>query len=178
MELKFWGVRGSIASPLSSKEIKDKIKRCLILSRNVDISTEEKLDFFLNQLPLSINGTIGGNTSCVSIEENNTLLVFDMGSGIKYLGEELMSKYPQGKEINIFLSHTHWDHILGLPFFLPLYSNNFTLNFYSPKPDIYDRLVLQQKQEFFPVSLDQTPSKKVFKKIHEKDSFNINRIFN
>ena len=69
------------------------------------------------------------------------------------LGQELMATdfgRGQGKA-NVFFSHTHWDHILGIPFFVPFYikGNQFTVN--SPLPDIQERLEGQQKFEYFPI---------------------------
>lgn len=63
----------------------------------------------------------GGNTTCISIELDGKLLIFDAGTGIINLSDELYSKYD---EFHIFISHSHIDHIQGLPFFRPLYSPN------------------------------------------------------
>lgn len=170
MELKFWGVRGSIPTPLSSAEIKAKIKKSIQLVKNVDISTDEKLDFFLNQLPLSVYGTFGGNTPCVTVsDEKDKIIILDMGSGARELGYYLKQKYPEGKTLNIFFSHTHWDHVQGLPFFLPVYDKNFTLIFHSPKSDIEERLIQQQRDVFFPAGFHDTFSKKIIKTIREND---------
>lgn len=65
----------------------------------------------------------GGNTSCVTIEAADRLLIFDAGSGIRKLGNELLAKqFGKGRgKADLFISHTHWDHIQGLPFFVPVY---------------------------------------------------------
>ncbi len=101
MEIKFWGVRGSIPSPLSVEEIKNKIKKSILPAQNVDISTEEKLNFFLNQLSPSLYGTYGGNTPCISIEfSSGHFIVLDIGSGARNLGYFVKKKYPEGKDIH------------------------------------------------------------------------------
>ncbi|MBT5348562.1 MAG: MBL fold metallo-hydrolase [Nitrospina sp.] len=87
------------------------------------------------------------------MQVGDELLIFDAGSGIRMLGQELMATdfgRGQGKA-NVFFSHTHWDHILGIPFFVPFYikGNQFTVN--SPLPDIQERLEGQQKFEYFPI---------------------------
>jgi len=176
--IKFWGVRGSIPTPLESSDIYNKLMKTLILAQEVELDNEEKINNFLNNLPFSIKGNYGGNTPCVSIEVNDFLLIFDFGSGIRKLGYEIMNnkKFQNGGEIHLFISHTHWDHIQGLPFFPPLYDKKFKLIFYSPFPDIKERLEFQQKFEFFPVNFFDTPSQKEFI-ILEKDkiiNFNSN----
>ena len=65
----------------------------------------------------------GGNTACISITgEDGRLLVLDAGSGLRPLGHELMTDRRARLAADILLSHTHWDHIQGLPFFKPLSS--------------------------------------------------------
>jgi len=81
------------------------------------------------------------------------LLIFDAGSGIRMLGQDLMATgfgRGQGKA-HMFFSHTHWDHILGIPFFVPFYikGNQFTIH--SPLPDIKKRLEGQQNSDYFPI---------------------------
>ena len=73
--------------------------------------------------PAPENMRYGGNTSCVEIRYHDQLLILDAGSGIRPLGEGLI-RSAQGKPIEaaLLLSHTHWDHIQGLPFFTPAYS--------------------------------------------------------
>jgi phosphoribosyl 1,2-cyclic phosphodiesterase len=65
----------------------------------------------------------GGNTVCVGVRTlDNTLVVFDMGTGIRVLGDELLAGgHALPEPINIFVTHAHWDHIIGFPFFAPLY---------------------------------------------------------
>jgi len=101
----------------------------------------------------------GGNTSCVSVEFDDTIFIFDAGTGIRLCGNYLLSLK---KKINasIFISHTHWDHIQGFPFFVPSYipGNHFKL--YGPPSDIADQslkqiMEFQTKYEYFPISLSQ-----------------------
>ncbi|HAI32806.1 MULTISPECIES: MBL fold metallo-hydrolase [unclassified Thalassospira] len=64
----------------------------------------------------------GGNTSCVEMTVGDTVLIFDAGTGIRNLGKDLIRRNVT--EANIFLTHTHWDHINGFPFFVPAYNPN------------------------------------------------------
>jgi ribonuclease BN (tRNA processing enzyme) len=73
----------------------------------------------------------GGNTACVSVDlGHNTLLVLDAGTGIRALGEELAAR---DSDIFVLLSHAHWDHIQGFPFFAPLYQPHRTISIFSTR---------------------------------------------
>lgn len=64
----------------------------------------------------------GGNTSCVEVRFGDELLILDAGTGIRNLGNDLVTEFgAQSIQANLFISHTHWDHIQGLPFFAPAY---------------------------------------------------------
>lgn len=76
----------------------------------------------------------GGNTSCVQADVGiNPILIFDAGTGIRRLGQELAAH--TGLDIHLFISHAHWDHIQGLPFFEPLYKPGNRITFYSRRRD-------------------------------------------
>ncbi len=77
----------------------------------------------------------GGNTPCVTVEEGRGLLVLDAGTGIRRLGEALGAR-RHGDPIDILLSHTHWDHIQGLPFFAPLYEASRWVRIFGPAPEV------------------------------------------
>ena len=92
----------------------------------------------------------GGDTSCIEIRtKKNSLIILDMGTGLRNLGSHIMTDNTYGNEINIFLSHYHWDHIMGFFYFAPLYDSRFTINIhgynaknehpYNLKLDLYDR---------------------------------------
>ncbi len=182
MKIKFWGVRGSIPTPQTSKQIQDKILNILQLASQEDISTTQSIKEFSKRIKNYNFGTFGGNTPCIQLKidshinsnENNDssedtkeIIIFDMGSGLRELGDELIGKNHSDKKLNIhiFLSHTHWDHIQGFPFFKPAFNPNVTINFYSPLSDLRKRLEHQQHSEFFPIDLDYMRSKKNFIKI-------------
>jgi phosphoribosyl 1,2-cyclic phosphodiesterase len=152
-KISFHGVRGSIPSPLMSEEVEEKLLRACQKAQPEDLKDESSIRDFISSLPNEIKGTFGGNSSCVSMEVNGERLIFDAGSGIRMLGQDLMdSEFGRGQgKANIFFSHTHLDHILGIPFFAPFYikGNQFTIN--SPLPDIRERLEGQQKAEYFPI---------------------------
>jgi len=96
----------------------------------------------------------GGNTSCVEMRCGAHRLIFDAGTGLRALGETLQSQV----EADLFFSHTHWDHIVGLPFFRPLYSPDSRFEVWGghllPDSTIEDALRQAMQTPLFPVPLD------------------------
>jgi len=101
----------------------------------------------------------GGNTACLELRfgSEERLLIVDAGSGIRSLGNYMMQKdLPKGPiNTSIFLTHTHWDHIMGFPFFTPIYIPNSKLNIYGPvtyEDEGLDKIVGSQlSYRYFPV---------------------------
>lgn len=171
MHIRFWGVRGSIATPLTNAELKSKIESALKLSLKAGLNHEKKIPEFVENLPAHIGRTAGGDTACVEIQSGKTRLILDAGTGIRRLGLEML-KESAGRPIkaNILMTHTHWDHISGIPFFGPGVNPKNEFVFYSPFDDLKDRLERQQSHEFFPAPLSPAYT---FIKIEEKKPVNI-----
>lgn len=116
----------------------------------------------------------GGNTPCVTIRCGDVELILDAGTGIRNLGIEYLEEYDQGRPnqpLHLFLSHTHWDHIQGLPFFLPAYKKEMKLTIYgSPKKERYLASVLkgQMDTDYFPVSMSAFAAETNIIEISEK----------
>lgn len=179
MKIKLWGVRGSIPTPMTIPVIQDKMKKALMLASPRDISSEEAVDRFINQLPFSVAGTYGGNTTCVEIRtESGELIIIDCGTGIKNLGSKLMREdFGKGRGIGtILLTHTHWDHIQGIPFFTPFYIKGNRFNIYSPFNDSKERLEYQQVPTHFPVNLEYMFATKEFFQLEKEAEFYLNDI--
>jgi len=172
MRIKLWGVRGSLSSPISNDEYTAKMRH--ILERAVDSGLKEKgkIDGFLASLPYMYRYIYGGNTTCITVTSNSgKTYIVDCGSGIRPLGDELMQG-PCGKGagiVNIMLTHYHWDHIQGLPFFKPLYIKGNVFNFYSPYKDGEAYLKGQMVSPYFPATFEGTPSVKHFHYLDPRD---------
>lgn len=112
----------------------------------------------------------GGNTSCVEVwTDNGTLLILDSGTGIRELGQKLMA---QGRELrgHVLLSHTHWDHIQGWPFFVPAFipQNHFTIHAIAGNHSHLETVLANQMEyHYFPVTFDSMAAKIRVEEIHE-----------
>lgn len=121
----------------------------------------------------------GGNTSCVEITSSaGTRIIIDGGTGIRKLGKELMrGEFESGKgQAHILVSHTHWDHIQGLPFFAPFYREGNRLFVYARQRDdqnLRSVFASQADAPFFPVSFDRTRASVSFRELHDGAKFEI-----
>jgi hypothetical protein len=93
MLLKFWGTRGTIPSPLRPDQVEQKIKQVLKMAgqQKIELSQPRAIEAFIGNLSLT-GSTVGSNTTCVTVELEDDLIIFDAGSGIRELGEALMDR--------------------------------------------------------------------------------------
>lgn len=148
--MKFWGVRGSLSSPLSPEQIQAKINAVVQLVQPKDLESQDARQKFLSSLPPYVYGTVGGSTPCVQVaSSSNDVLIFDAGTGMRALG--LDSRLAAATHYSLFLSHLHWDHIQGFPFFEPLYDPKVAIDIYSPVEDIAEMFARQMRAPFYPV---------------------------
>ena len=93
-------------------------------ARDRQLRTPEAIDAFIERdLPFSVRGTFGGNTSCVELGTGgNEYMICDLGR-VREFGAKMMMQHGPARPqtYNVFLSHVHWDHIMGFPFFTPAY---------------------------------------------------------
>ena len=115
-----------------------------------------------NPTPDSNKMQFGGDTSCVEIRtKDNDLIILDMGTGLRKLGKQIIEDETSPSEINIFLSHYHWDHIMGFFYFAPLYDSKFTINIHghNSKTSIEDLSNNLINKSFWPVDEKEYKSK-------------------
>ena len=125
VRVKFWGVRGSIATPGADTVY------------------------------------FGGNTSCVEVRADGEIVVLDAGTGIRPLGRSMVKEF-QGRSLRmtLLLSHTHWDHIQGFPFFIPAYNPKNDIRIMGcegASSGLNNVLSSQMESPYFPISMHQMP---------------------
>ncbi len=110
----------------------------------------------------------GGNTSCMSITVGDEIFIFDAGSGIRDLG--IMLAGSKLRKVHLFITHPHWDHIQGFPFFTPAYIPGFNITVYGAKgfgKDLESIFRGQLDRDYFPVQLDDMKSNLQFRHLTE-----------
>ena len=159
MEVLFWGARGSLPSAVTAEMIKEKIKSSLSIALEKKLTSSDDLDHFIdNHLPFSVSSGYGCNTSCVEIIGGSEPVICDAGSGLRDYGNWIMKNPGEkakqsGQIFNIFLSHLHWDHIHGFPFFTPAYIPGNTVNIFGFHENLEEVFKKQQAEPCFPVPL-------------------------
>jgi phosphoribosyl 1,2-cyclic phosphodiesterase len=112
----------------------------------------------------------GGNTSCVEVTlDDGSVIVLDAGTGIRALGNRLATQ--DVGPINVFLTHLHMDHLQGLAFFAPLWSDSTELHIWGPKHpsrSLHDRVASYLSEPLFPIHLSDVPSQPVFHEVHDE----------
>lgn len=157
VRVHFWGVRGSVPTPVTPRQVQSKIAAVVQRISAKDVRNQRSKERFISDLPAWLFGTTGGNTTCVEMETDcGETLIFDAGTGIRDLGIDLMSRpgyRAQGHVYHLLFTHFHWDHIQGLPFFNPAFDPRNTIIVYSTRKKMKEFLEDQMRYPYFPISM-------------------------
>lgn len=154
--VRFWGVRGSLPSSPPPHAVAGHVRRHLKQFFASGFSQPEQIDEYLQRLSLVERGGYGTATTCVEVRSGKGQIIIDGGSGIHRLSEEMM-KGParQGRgTIHIFLTHFHWDHLIGLPFFAPHFVAGNRIHYYAVQPELEKIVRLTFQKPMFPVPFE------------------------
>lgn len=157
MKARLWGTRGSLPSPLNADDVKNKIATALVQAGGRHFADRDAaLQWMSSALPFEVAGAFGGNTSCVQIETgNDEYLLCDAGSGIRVFGNRVLAERAGKPGVyHLLMSHLHWDHIMGFPFFTPAYIPGNTLRIYGCHTNIEAAFRRQHGAPSFPVNFD------------------------
>lgn len=160
MRIHFWGTRGSLPVAAEGTAIRRKIIGALLKAGGRQFADQAEIERFIDaELEFPLRHGYGGNSSCVEIAGGDHYTVCDMGSGLRCLGQQIMQQHGPGRPqiYNFFMSHVHWDHIMGFPFFPPAYSPGNTIRIHGGHAlaVLEEAFRRQQSDPCFPVHWDQ-----------------------
>jgi phosphoribosyl 1,2-cyclic phosphodiesterase len=158
----FWGTRGSLPVALTCGDIRQKLISALSVANGRKFSGQAAIAEFVDGLPFAVNGTFGGNSSCVEIvTDGNEHILCDMGSGARPLGQSKLATYgvPNPQTYHVFISHLHWDHLMGFPFFAPMYIPGNRIVIHGCHTQLEEAVRLQMRAPCFPVDYSQAGAK-------------------
>ena len=166
MKVYFKGTRGSIPTAPDALDIREKVVAALLAARGKNLRSESQIrEFVEGVLPFHFGSSYGGNTPCVHVDTNsNDWLIFDGGSGIRVLGKEILQRGLTNQTFHLFLSHLHYDHIQGIPFFAPAYIPGNKLVIHGGHENLENHLRTQMKTPFFPIDFDTFQAEITFEK--------------
>lgn len=171
MFIHFWGTRGSIPSPVSGQQLKTDILGWLETCRSEDFSLSDIIEDLkvtspsLSKRPI-LPGHFGGETTSIEVGAGGASSLFvDAGTGLRHVS----TKYPERDTYHILLTHVHWDHILGLLFFEPMFLKGKKINFYHLHEDAPKYIKVLFNGVNFPVSWDQLAADVRFHKLKKHE---------
>ena len=177
MKVRFWGTRGSLPVALTAAQVRLKLVGALVAAQDHVLNTREKIeDFVENHLPFEIKGTYGGNSSCVQLISAGAEPVFmDFGSGARPLAGHYLKQFGHSlpQTYHVFMSHLHWDHIMGFPFFTPVYIPGNRIIIHTCHHEAEHAFRRQQAAPSFPVPFEALGAKIEFDVLQPGKTYNI-----
>jgi len=176
MEVRFWGTRGSIPASLTAENVWEKVRHALEIAKDKKLGAGTDIETFMEeQLPFWAKATYGTNTPCIEIRDGERFLLCDAGTGLRDFGNEHIRTYGPNSpgDFHIFLTHFHWDHIQGFPFFVPAYIKGNRVTFYGCHEELKKALTLQQDPPFFSVRLKDLPAEIRFLSLDPDERYEI-----
>jgi phosphoribosyl 1,2-cyclic phosphodiesterase len=179
MIVHFWGSRGSLPAAMDTRMIRAKIFKAVKASRSHRLETDEAIDRFIREhLPFAVGGTYGCSTPCVELKPQAEYVLCDAGTGLRNFGNAFMKSRQSQQNgtapiFHIFMSHPHWDHIQGFPFFTPAYLPDHQIHIYGCHNNLQQALTEQQNAPFFPVPLAAMRAEILFHTLEPGQSYEI-----
>ena len=161
MRVRFWGTRGSMPVSLTSHDLRERLARVLVQAHGRHIDTLEKAcEFVDREVDFPLSHTYGGHSSCVELlpaqAPEDEYIVCDMGSGARPFGAHVLARQSGRRStVHVFMSHMHWDHIMGFPFFGPAYGAGNRIRIYGCHEALEHAFRRQQDPPSFPVPFSQ-----------------------
>ena len=177
MLVRFWGTRGSLPVAQRAVAVRAKIAKALVAASGQSFPTVELAGAFIDDsLDFATGNTYGGATSCVEIEGGDgSFIICDMGSGLREFGLSAAGRCAAGhpRTYHFFLSHLHWDHIMGFPFFVAAFDSGAEIFIHTCHADAETALRRQQEEISFPVPFDWLRAQFTFDVMEEGKAYEI-----
>ncbi len=176
VRVRFWGTRGSLPAPLDGAEVARKIGAALRAVRDgaIALGDDASIDAVVAGLPFTTRSTFGGNTSCVQLDAGHPeWTVCDAGSGLRAFGDEVLAHHREPQTYNLFLSHVHWDHIMGFPFFRPAYVPGNRIRIHGCHEGLAEAFMRQHGPPSFPIEFGQLGATIEFVRLEPDRSYRI-----
>ncbi len=163
MRARFWGTRGSLPVALTATQVARKIGHALLAAQGRQFANLEQAQDFALTLPFHLAQTYGGHSSCVELEltpptqASHEYVLCDLGSGVRPFGNAVLAQHGAHTPnvFHVFMSHVHWDHIMGFPLFAPAYIPGNRIRIYGCHADLEAAFRRQHGAPSFPVEFDQ-----------------------
>jgi phosphoribosyl 1,2-cyclic phosphodiesterase len=174
--VRFWGTRGSTPVALTSPDIERKLVKALVQAAGRNLDTEEKARAFVaSELAFAVSHTFGGYSSCVEIDTGSGEYVLcDLGSGARVFGNHVLAtRGPRGHTFHVFMSHVHWDHIMGFPFFMPAYLPGNVVRIHGCHESLEHVFRRQNAEPCFPVDFARMAARIEFVRLEPERAYEI-----
>lgn len=176
MHVRFWGTRGSLPTPMTAAQVRDKARALVRAAEGRTFESEQDLEGFLDDQPFWTVSTYGGDTPCLEVGlAGDEHLMIDFGSGARRLGGAMLGRFGpgNGQTYHVLMSHLHWDHIMGFPFFPPAYIPGNRIIIYGVHDDIEATFRRQNRGPNFPVDFSMLGARIEFRKLSTGESVDI-----
>src|SRR5205807_22356 len=173
--IRFWGTRGSVPVAMPAAAMKTKLVSLLTKAIGTPLTSAADVEAFVEKA-CPTPATFGGNSSCVQIDVGgDEYILCDLGSGARAFGNHVLAKHGPGKgrTFHVFMSHLHWDHIQGFPFFVPAYIPGNTIRIYGCHDALEEAFRRQHAAPSFPVDFSQLGARLEFVRLEPGKTYDI-----
>jgi phosphoribosyl 1,2-cyclic phosphodiesterase len=163
VQVKFWGTRGSLPVGVNHQKALALIEELTVQAQKMGVERLRDFTENLKSGKLGLPLLFGGNTTCTEVVHESSSLFIDMGSGLREAGTQAMQ---QGiKEFSILMTHMHWDHVMGMPFFIPVHVPGHKINIYHVHKNAPEYIKINFNGVNFPLTWDQLRGQVVFHQV-------------
>jgi phosphoribosyl 1,2-cyclic phosphodiesterase len=174
VKIKFWGTRGSLPQGMAHDGVLSIINEVLDAAEKKGLASPAAIKSGLASGVFPHPLSYGGNTSCIEVSDGEQLAFVDMGSGLREAGTYHL---PSGrKEFHVFLTHMHWDHVMGLPFFVPVHIPGYTIKIYHVHRNAPEAVKINFNGVNFPLTFEQLGGKIEFIQLKLYDTFHLGNL--